>query len=276
MDKQALPDFLRDIGDRASDAGSSLTDWYAKLNPEIKNTLLRGLVGGATAGAGITALRHFTPRDPEESVSSHTLKPALLAALLGGGSAAALPIGVKLMTGRNSAFSQRDAGGLTGAATNAVTGPLVSNLGVTAGAAAGAYPTLFKGLFADEDAKPTFGTAFRRDFVENWRGQHPRAQFRQEHDRVMSADPVSREARAKLVAKARKLKQLEASMTPGFRNILKEPAQVAGRTGRNIKFNAARLAEALRGLSGKQIAALGLIPAGALAGKAVENLIKGE
>jgi hypothetical protein len=47
-------------------------------------------------------------------------------------------------------------------------------------------------------------------------------------------------------------------------------------TGKGLKFNAARLGKVLGSLSSKQKLALGLIPAGAVAGKAVENLVKGE
>lgn len=82
---------LDGLKDRASGAGSQLMNWYGHLDPEVKNTIVRGLAGAAVGGAA----GHFLA--PEDERGKKGLSPALLGMLLGGGSAAALPLGLKMM-----------------------------------------------------------------------------------------------------------------------------------------------------------------------------------
>lgn len=96
MKKQAdLNSLLGGMGDRLSDASSSLRNMYQHLDPTLKNTLLRSLAGAAVGGTVTGGIAAMTPRDKEDRRG--VVGPAMLGALLGGGTAAALPIGMKML-----------------------------------------------------------------------------------------------------------------------------------------------------------------------------------
>lgn len=87
-----------DLGERARGAGKNIGAWYEALGPETRNMLLRGLAGGAAGGLITGGLASRIPRDPEHRTG--VVGPALLGALLGGGTAAAMPAGLKLLKGQ--------------------------------------------------------------------------------------------------------------------------------------------------------------------------------
>lgn len=94
MIKQAdINQLLGGLKDTASDAGGALKDWFANLSPDTKSTMVRGLAGAAVGGA---AGHYLTPDDPDPR-HKPVMSPALLGALLGGGAAAAIPAGLKMM-----------------------------------------------------------------------------------------------------------------------------------------------------------------------------------
>ena len=103
MNEKTAQDFMEQIRrgvsqvpGMASQAGGAIKDWYQGLNPDMRNTLLRGLAG-AGIGAGVTGgLASMTKHDPEEK--HPVLGPALMGALLGGGAGAAIPYGLKLLS----------------------------------------------------------------------------------------------------------------------------------------------------------------------------------
>lgn len=92
MIKQAdIGQMLDGLKDQASGAGSQLMKWYGGLNPEVRGAVVRGLAGAAVGGAAGRFLA------PEDEKGRKGLSPALLGMLLGGGTAAALPLGLKMM-----------------------------------------------------------------------------------------------------------------------------------------------------------------------------------
>lgn len=99
MEKSSdINDVLSGLGNKARDAGGAMSSWYQGLNPEVRSTLARGLVG-AGAGAALTGgMAAVSGReDPEHR---HNVKgQALLGALLGGTAAAGLPLGLKMLGG---------------------------------------------------------------------------------------------------------------------------------------------------------------------------------
>ena len=142
MDKSAqdMMENIRRLGSSAKDymgqGADSIQDWYQGVNPDVKKTIMRGLAGAVAGGGSVAALRALTPRDPEISVGKHILSPALLAALLGGGAAAGLPAGLKMLGGGIKFEGEKPRTG--GAkALDSIIGPMVRNPATTAGAAIG-------------------------------------------------------------------------------------------------------------------------------------------
>jgi hypothetical protein len=83
------------IGERAADAGAGLKDWYGSISPDVKKSLLGGLIGAGTGAAALGGLAAATPQDPENKKS--ITRQALLGAILGGTSGAALPAGLGIL-----------------------------------------------------------------------------------------------------------------------------------------------------------------------------------
>lgn len=166
MIKQAdLNQVLGSLGNSVNDAGSSLRTWYSKLDPTLRNTLLRGLAGAAVGGVATGGIAAMTPRDEDDRKS--VLGPALLGALLGGGTAAALPIGAKLL-GSGIRFkneSRRPAGAKTVEALGApiVTNPLTVGLpAYTAYRQRHAISTLLNAMTNPKVVKDVGAPALRR------------------------------------------------------------------------------------------------------------------
>lgn len=104
MIKQSdLADVMAAIKDRASTAGGALSGGGAKLMDFYSNAtegqkaLIRGMGGAAVGGLVAGGLASRGKKDPEERV--RVLGPALMGALLGGGAAAGLPAGLKMLGG---------------------------------------------------------------------------------------------------------------------------------------------------------------------------------
>lgn len=154
MDKlaQGLPSFsaedvmekIRRFGDTAKNYASqgtdAITDWYKNIDPEAKQTLMRGLAGAGAVGTGVAALRALTPKDPETSTSKHILGPALLAALLGGGASAGLPHGLKMLSGDIRLEKEKPRSGAS-KAIDKVVEPMARNPLTTAGGVIGLAKT---------------------------------------------------------------------------------------------------------------------------------------
>ena len=142
MDKssQDLMEKIRRLGSSAKDfAGQgtdAVKDWYGGINPEAKKALIRGLTGAAVAGGGVAAMRALTPKDREKSTRELILSPTLLAALLGGGVAAGLPAGMKMLGGGIKFEAEKPRSGAS-AAIDSVVDPMVRNPGTTIGTALG-------------------------------------------------------------------------------------------------------------------------------------------
>ena len=79
-----------------------IASWYASLDPEIKGNILKGLAGAAVGGGAAATISALTPQDRERKRG--ILGPALLGALLGGGSAVALPAGLKMLNNGGVTF----------------------------------------------------------------------------------------------------------------------------------------------------------------------------
>lgn len=131
---QDIMEMLRRAGgaikDTANNSGNSLAAWYQGLDPEVRNTLMRGLVG-AGAGAALTGgISALTPRDPDEK--GGILGSALTGAMLGGTAAAGLPIGLKMLKG-DITFPQEKPKPVVDKATDALLAPFLRNAGMTAG-----------------------------------------------------------------------------------------------------------------------------------------------
>ena len=92
---------LDSVRDHASEAGQQIGGWFKgvhdQMSPEARAAIMRG-VAGATVGGGLTGtIAAMTPHDPAER---HPVAgPTLLGALMGGGAAAGLPAGLKMMGG---------------------------------------------------------------------------------------------------------------------------------------------------------------------------------
>jgi hypothetical protein len=118
-----------------SSAGRSISDWYQGLDPTVRGTLLRGLIGAGIGGTITGGLAAATPRDPERR--GGVMGKALLGALLGGGAAAGLPLGLKLL-GSGIRFGNEDKRSLLTKGTDTVLYPFMARpattgLGVAAG-----------------------------------------------------------------------------------------------------------------------------------------------
>ena len=137
MKKQGdLQQLLNGMGNRMSDAGQAIQGWYGGLNPDLKSALLRGLVG-AGVGAGVTGgIAALTPRDREDRRS--VVGPALLGALLGGGGAAALPYGMRMLSG-GIKFAPEPGRSAGAKVVESLLHPVVENPLATAGLGYGAW-----------------------------------------------------------------------------------------------------------------------------------------
>ena len=136
------------ISSGAHDAGSNLREWYNGVDPEARKAMLRGLVGAGVGAAATGGMAAATPHDPDER--HPVMGPALLGALMGGGAAAGIPYGLKMMAGETRLPGMADRKPAGAHAMDVLTYPLSNHLGATVGAGAGAY-----GLFAHN------GKAFR-------------------------------------------------------------------------------------------------------------------
>lgn len=79
-----------------------IASWYARLDPEVKGNILRGLAGAAVGGGAAATISALTPQDRERKRG--VLGPALLGALLGGGGAVAVPAGLKMLNNGGLTF----------------------------------------------------------------------------------------------------------------------------------------------------------------------------
>lgn len=330
LEKSALPDALANIGSGLSDAGSRLSDWYGELNPEIKKTLARGLVGAGVAGGGMGVLRSLTPRDPEQSRTSHTLSPAILAALLGGTAAAGLPYGLNMIGGPNSALRQHTDTGVGGALANAAAWPVMAQPGAIAGgglglaavlrgdrkADAGTDPrawslrrkmqdlgTTARDHYpsADDDLVNEIGRRLKQDLKGGQRGPYAEGlvaavqKYRQHRNirqlirdmRDLKGNPlvIKTVGEPKInLAKAHVGPSMTETLGDTSRPILERlkglmPVARKGleRTGAKSVYNLKTLGRVFGGLNSWQKAMLLGVPAiGALGGKAIENVVKGE
>ena len=128
-----IKDMLSGIGSKAQDAGSSISKWYGGLNPDVRNTLARGLLG-AGAGAAITGgmSAMVDAGDPEHK---RDIKgQALMGALLGGTAAAGLPAGLKLLSG-SGRFGGEDRKPLAGRMGDAAVGGVLNHPAAAVGGA---------------------------------------------------------------------------------------------------------------------------------------------
>ena len=319
MEKQALPDFLEQAGNTVSDAGHRMSDWYGDLDPATKRTLLSGLIGSAVAGGGIGLLRHFTPMEHDESAVNHTVKPALIAALLGAGAGAGIPAGVRMLGGEHSPLRPTRSGGASGAAVNTLGNVLTASPGVVAGGLIGAHQGgLLKGLFSipKKDEALPFGHQLRKDLSEAWAERSPEGRIRKLMASIEQGPwRKDKYMRHQVKSFGGTMHKLEESMTPDFKQIFKQPLYTPGKpaphipltlrgkvmskihaltdtvrrspklqaagaatkaTGKLTGYNLKRLAEVLGALKPMQRLGLAAIPAGMLAGRAIENTIKGD
>jgi len=100
------------------------------MDPELRATILRGLLG---AGAGATALglsHALNPRDPDERGGIG--RKALLGAILGGTGAVAIPTGLKMLGGGIQLPNEKRTGPMEGVISSGA-GALARNYGAAAG-----------------------------------------------------------------------------------------------------------------------------------------------
>jgi hypothetical protein len=122
----------------------NIGEWFSGVsqNPEVKNALIRGLLGATLAGGGVAAMRAMTPRDRDLSRSRHLISPALLAAVLGGVGAAGLPIGLKTLANEGGLrLPEEPESNAFRTGVDAITSGVASNPLATGGGIYGAYKT---------------------------------------------------------------------------------------------------------------------------------------
>jgi hypothetical protein len=134
-----LAEFIERVGGATGDAGKRIGDWYQGINPEARSALLRGMGGAAVGGLAAGGMSALTPRD--EDAPSPVLRNALMGALMGGGAAAALPAGLKMLGGQTR-FSGEPKPGIMGRGFNLFAKPFEKAPLTTAGGVAGGVATL--------------------------------------------------------------------------------------------------------------------------------------
>lgn len=158
-DLTELTDQLRAFGSNAgariSGMGNAVGNWYnnfSRNNPELKNTLLRGLLGAGTGATALGLSHALSARDPDER--SDWKQKALLGALLGGGAAIALPAGIRMLQGQIKAPGESGAG-LLESGVGGVLGGAVSNPAMVAGGTLGGLATArkYRGLLGGPTLK---------------------------------------------------------------------------------------------------------------------------
>ena len=162
-------------GGAAGDAGQQIGDWYKGINPEARSALLRGLGGAAVGGITAGGMSALTPRD--EDAPSPVLRNALMGALMGGGAAAALPAGLKMLGGKTR-FSGEPKPGIMGTGFNMLAKPFEKAPLTATGAAIGGAATLSqlgpirKALALARDSQAQRPNPFRagpaRPFIDPW------------------------------------------------------------------------------------------------------------
>jgi len=131
------------IGKGAKNISGTISDWYGDLSPEVRNAVIRGLAGAAIGGGLSGAVAHGMPKDVEDK--SSVLSPALLGALLGGGAAASLPVGAKLLSS-NIKFPGEKRRPLGSVLSNALLTPFIQNPATTIGGITGTGILARKGI----------------------------------------------------------------------------------------------------------------------------------
>lgn len=125
---------LSKVPGKVSDAGGAIKSWYENLNPDMKNTVMRGLLGAGVGGALTGGIAAMGKHDPEQK--NPVMGPALLGALMGGVAGAGIPYGLKLLS--NNVQFPGEEGRPGGAGILESLGkPFVTNPATTIGGAAG-------------------------------------------------------------------------------------------------------------------------------------------
>lgn len=128
------------ISSGAQNAGSTIMDWYNKMDPSAKHAILSGLVGAGLGGAAAGGMAAATPGDPEER--HHIAGPAGIGALLGGIAGAGMPYGAKLLSGSPLGTDHRS---IVDKAQGAARSTFLGHPLMAAGAGLGMYGMLRKG-----------------------------------------------------------------------------------------------------------------------------------
>jgi hypothetical protein len=118
-------------------AAGRMSNWYSSISPEARAALMRGAGGAALGGLAAGGMAAMTPRDAEDKRS--ILGPTLMGALLGGGAAAGLPAGLKMLSGQTRFPSEEAA--IADSALSKLLYPVAVNPGAAIGGAAGAGMT---------------------------------------------------------------------------------------------------------------------------------------
>lgn len=132
---ESLRHGISQVPNMASQAGGSIKDWYNNLNPEMRSAVMRGLAGAGVGALATGGLAHMSPHDPE--ARHPVMGPALMGALLGGGTAAALPYGLKLLANKAQMPGESEQS-IGATAMDKLVGLVGGNPAATVGTAAGA------------------------------------------------------------------------------------------------------------------------------------------
>lgn len=144
MMKQAdITSLFNGLKGQAQDIGSSVSDWYSSQPDAVRKALLHGLVGAGAGAALAGTTAAMRKRDPDESVGSAVLSPALMGALLGGTAGAGVELGKGVLNGgiKLPGLPEPEPQPLATRLTDPVIRGAVGNWGPVAGAAA---PFAFK------------------------------------------------------------------------------------------------------------------------------------
>jgi hypothetical protein len=164
---------LAGLKDKASRGGADISKWYARLDPAMKATIQRGLIGAAGGAALTGGIAAATPRDPEDK--GGVVGPALLGALLGGAGGALLPYGAKMLSGGAGAgdTNKRPMGAR---AFETVTAPLAWHPLMFGGGiygAAKARPIISEAMKATKAYRAQGGSGLRGAKEVLFNGSHP-------------------------------------------------------------------------------------------------------
>jgi len=140
LDMDAIGGAMRRGAGKVQDAGtgalSNIVRWWSGLSPDTKSALKRGLIGAGVGAATLGGISALTPKDPESRRG--VAGPAMLGAVLGGGTAAGLPYGAKMLTGGLQLPRERQTSMLSRAGDTLARGG-ARNIGKTVGVGAGGY-----------------------------------------------------------------------------------------------------------------------------------------